>query len=185
MMRANTTAYATTEPLEKQDLVKIYEQYSPSLYRYAVRLIGDQVTAEDCVAETFSRLLHALRNGGGPRENIRAYLYRMAHNWIVDHYRRRDERTESLEIEDQVDPLSNPAHLISQQQDREQIRMALLRLTNEQQQVIYLRFLEDLSHEEVALAVGKSTEATRSLQHRALATLRRMLDDQEKVNTHD
>ena len=184
-MRVNTKAYAATEPLEKQDLVKIYEQYSPGLYRYAVRLIGDQVTAEDCVAETFSRLLHALRNGGGPTENIQAYLYRMAHNWIVDYYRRRDERAGSLEIEEQADPLSNPAHLITLQQDREQIRMALLRLTHEQQQVIYLRFLEDLSHEEVAMAIGKSIEATRALQHRALATLRRMLDDQEKVNTHD
>jgi RNA polymerase sigma-70 factor (ECF subfamily) len=185
MMRANTTAYTTTRPLEKQDLVRIYEQYSPSLYRYAVRLIGDQVTAEDCVAETFSRLLHALRSGGGPTENIQAYLYRMAHNWIVDYYRRREERTGSLEIEEHADPLSNPMHLITQQQDREQIRMALLRLTHEQQQVIYLRFLEDLSHEEVAMAIGKSVEATRALQHRALATLRRMLDDQEKANTHD
>src|SRR4030067_988331 len=181
MMRANTTAYATSEPLEKQDLVKIYEQYSPSLYRYAVRLIGDQETAEDCVADTFSRLLHALRNGGGPRENVQAYLYRMAHNWVIDYYRRRDERSQplELEIEDQEDPLSNPAHLIAQQQEREGIRMALLRLTHEQQQVIYLRFLEDLSHEEVAMVIGKSVEATRALQHRALATLRRMLDDQE------
>ena len=184
-MSVNTTAYAQTEPLEKQDLVQIYEQHSPGLYRYAVRLIGDQETAEDCVAETFSRLLHVLRKGGGPRENIRAYLYRMAHNWIIDYYRRRDERVQSLDIEDQVDPFSNPAHLFTQQQELESIRMALLRLTHEQQQVIYLRFLEDLSHEEIAMAIGKTNEATRSLQHRALATLRRMLDEQEKVNTND
>ena len=71
-MRANTTADAQTESLEKQDLVRIYEQHSPGLYRYAVRLIGDQETAEDCVADTFSRLLHALRNGGGPTENAKA-----------------------------------------------------------------------------------------------------------------
>src|SRR3989304_1141264 len=184
-MSVNTRAYVQTEPLEKQDLVQIYERHSPGLYRYAVRLTGDQETAEDCVAETFSRLLHAVRNGGGPTENIQAYLYRMAHNWIVDYYRRQEERAEPMEIEKQVDPWSNPAHLITQQQDREQVRMALLRLTHEQQQVIYLRFLEELSHEKVALAIGKSTEATRALQHRALATLRRMLDDQEKVNTHD
>ena len=184
-MRANTTADAQTESLEKQDLVRIYEQHSPGLYRYAVRLIGDQETAEDCVAETFSRLLHALRNGGGPTENAKAYLYRMAHNWIIDYYRRRDERAGPLEIEDRADPWLNPAHLIAQQQDREQIRMALLNLTHEQQQVIYLRFLEELSHEEVAMTIGKSNEATRALQHRALATLRRMLDDQEKVNTHE
>ncbi len=185
MMRADPAGYAQAEPLTKQDLVQIYEEHNPGLYRYAVRLIGDQETAEDCVADTFSRLLQALENGGGPRENPRAYLYRMAHNWIIDYYRRRDERVQSLDTEYQADPFSNPAHLVTQQQDHERIRVALLKLTHEQQQVIYMRFLEDLPHEEVAIAIGKTNEATRALQYRALAALRGMLDDQEKVNTHD
>jgi RNA polymerase sigma-70 factor (ECF subfamily) len=60
------------------------------------------------------------------------------------------------------------------------VRSALLRLPAEQQQVIELRFLEDWSHEEVAAQLGKSNEATRALQHRAVDALRRMLLEKEE-----
>jgi RNA polymerase sigma-70 factor (ECF subfamily) len=64
--------------INKQDLVAAYDQHSQELYRYAYRLAGDSDVAEDCVAETFSRYLRLVREGRGPTENVRAYLYRMA-----------------------------------------------------------------------------------------------------------
>ena len=74
---------------EEQALAAIYDRFSPGLYRYAWRLLGDVHLAEECVAETFSRFLHALQGGRGPQEYLQAYLYRVAHNWITDYYRRR------------------------------------------------------------------------------------------------
>jgi len=74
---------------DQQTLGEIYDQYSPGLYRYAMRLLGNVDLAEECVAETFSRFLHALRGGGGPQDHLQAYLYRVAHNWITDQWRRQ------------------------------------------------------------------------------------------------
>jgi RNA polymerase sigma-70 factor (ECF subfamily) len=161
--------------ITRDDLIDLYEKHSPGIYRYAYRLLGDPHQAEECVSETFSRFLHAIRNGGGPNENIQAYLYRVAHNYITDLYRRQPQAMISLEPDLHVDEGSNPVHLLHQEYEHNRVRQALKQLPPEQRQVVVLRVLEDWSHEEVALVLGKTVEATRALQHRALAALRRML----------
>src|SRR5512143_395240 len=75
--------------LDEHALSEIYQALSPCLYRYAYRLLGNAADAEDIVAETFHRLLLALRHDHGPRQHLSAYLYRIAHNMITDRYRRR------------------------------------------------------------------------------------------------
>jgi len=80
--------------LDESALAAIYDSLSPELYAYACRLVGDTETAEDIVSETFFRFLRALGAGGGPKDHLRAYLYRIAHNLAVDHHRRRDEPLE-------------------------------------------------------------------------------------------
>jgi len=159
--------------VDKQALIEIYEHHSPGIFRYAYRMLDDHDLAEDCVAETFYRFLIAIRNGTS-FENMRAYLYRIAHNWINDHYRRKppaiplDENLHSA-------PEGNPSHLVGQELDRQRVRSALLHLPAEQRQVIELRFMENWSHTEVADALGKSVEATRALQYRAVEALRQLL----------
>jgi RNA polymerase sigma-70 factor (ECF subfamily) len=113
--------------------------------------------------------------GGILPDNVRAYLYRIAHNWIIDHYRHRPPPPVSLEKNFHTDPESNPSHLVAQELDRQRIRSALLQLSAEQRQVIELRFMENWSHNEIAIAVGKTVEATRALQHRAVEALRQIL----------
>jgi len=138
-------------------------------------MLDDKDSAEDCVADTFLRLLIAVRGGILP-ENIRAYLYRIAHNWIVDRYRRRPPLNNiSLEENSHTNPEGNPSHLVAQEMDHQRIRSALLQLPSEQRQVIELRFMENWSHNEVAVAVGKTVEATRALQYRAVEALRQIL----------
>jgi RNA polymerase sigma-70 factor (ECF subfamily) len=78
-----------------------------------------------------------------------------------------------------ADDGANPVHLMAQNLERERVRRALLQLPADQRQVIMLRILEGWSHEEVSAALGKTVEATRALQHRALAALRRLLMDEE------
>jgi RNA polymerase sigma-70 factor (ECF subfamily) len=120
------------------------------------------------------RLIIAMRAGIVP-ENVRAYLFRIAHNWIVDHYRRQPPAQMSLEEDLHVDPEGNPSQLVAQELDRQRIRFALVQLTPEQRQVIELRFIENCSHLEVAAALGKTVEATRALQKRAVEALRQKL----------
>jgi RNA polymerase sigma-70 factor (ECF subfamily) len=178
-MLRDTSFPAEAKTISKQDLVQVYEQHSPGLYRYAYRLLGDKDMAEECVSETFSRFLYALRSGGGPNENLRAYLYRVAHNYITDHYRRQPPPPLSLEADLHADEGANPVHLMSQSLESQRVRGALLQLPADQRRVIMLRVLEDWSHEEVSIALGKTVEATRALQHRALAALRRLLMEEE------
>ena len=180
-MNVNTMIQVDTESFNKQGLIDVYEQHSPGIYRYAIRLLGDKTVAEDCVSETFSRFLGVIRRGGGPKENVKAYLYRIAHNWITDYYRRQPLPELPLEVDEHVEPGSNPATLVSEAMERERVRVAILRLPPEQQQIIQLRLLENWSHEDVAQVLGKTADATRSMQYRALASLRRMLlEDQEE-----
>ena len=165
---------------DRQALIGIYRQYNAEIFRYAYRMLGDRALAEDCVSETFSRFLHATRRGRKPITDVRPYLYRIAHNWVTDHFRRQPQQLLALEDELHPDTDANPSSMFSRDMERKKLRTALLELPSEQRQVIELRFLEEWRHQEIAEALGKSVEATRALQYRALTTLRRILVEQEK-----
>ncbi len=160
---------------DSEILAEIYDHFSPGLYRYAMRLMGDADQAEDCVAETFSRFLRALRADGGPRDHLQAYLYRVAHNWITDQYRRGSPPSlpldEALYLDDGTDTLQTVAANIEQ----ERVRSALKLLTPDQRQVIVLKFLEGWTNTEVAATLHKTEGSVKSLQHRAVAALQRIL----------
>jgi RNA polymerase sigma-70 factor (ECF subfamily) len=106
---------------------------------------------------------------------VRAYLYRAAHNWVIDRYRRQPVAELALDDELRADPEGNPAHTVMKEMERQQVRAAILRLPADQRQVIVLRFMQDLSHDDVAATIGKTIEATRALQYRAVSALRQML----------
>jgi len=163
---------------EQAALGQIYDLYSPGLYRYAARFLGDPCVAEDCVAETFSRFLKSVHAGYGPKDYLKAYLYRIAHNWIVDYYRHAPDviKLEETHPGDGNSPEQEADRRIRQAQ----MRKALQQLTPDQQQVIAFKFLEDWKNEEIAQALKKPVGAVKSLQHRALARLKKVLE-KEKV----
>ena len=160
---------------EADALAELYDQLSPGIYRYAMRLLGDAELAEECVSETFSRLLAGLRNGRGPDQFLQAYLYRIAHNWITDHYRRRPPNSLPLEEEWIADAELEPHQEAVEHMEREQVRAALRFLTPDQRQVIALKFLEDLPHHEISRLMNRPVGAVKALQHRGLEALKRLL----------
>lgn len=159
---------------DMEALARIYDDYSPGLYRYAMRLLGDQDLAEECVAETFSRFLHALRAGRGPHRHLQAYLYRIAHNWVTDYFRRRAREAEWPE-RPLPDPSAGPDTLARKRLEQARVRRLLRRLTPAQQQVVVLYYLEGWSHEEIARTLRRSVGAVKALQHRAVRALHRWL----------
>jgi len=156
-------------------LAEIYDGYNQGIYRYAMRLLGDDALAEDCVAETFSRFLKALRNGAGPSKHLQAYLYRIAHNWVTDHYRRNEPSQLDLDETENIGSAFRTDIHVEDQLERDQVRLALRALTPDQRAVITLRFLEGLENEEVAEVIQKPVNAVKALQHRGLKMLRRIL----------
>ncbi|MHB1449000.1 MAG: RNA polymerase sigma factor [Bellilinea sp.] len=157
-------------------LALIYDQYSQGLYLYAMRLLGSTEIAEECVSETFSRLLKALSRGLGPRDHLKAYLYRSAHNWITDYYRSHRDIQEldekipdggSLQVGEQVEL----------RLEHKRLRSAISKLSSDQRQVVALHFIEGWELTDIAVSMGKSVGAVKALQHRALANLGKILKD--------
>lgn len=160
-------------------LTTIYEQYSPMIYRYAYRLLGDASLAEECLADTFDRFLHALSRGAGPKTNLKAYLYRIAHNWITDRF--RSNRPAESEIPEEIqDERADRPDEVTRALDRETLRNALQQLTPDQQQVIVLKYVEEFDNDEISKILQKNVGSVKALQHRALASLRRLLVDELK-----
>lgn len=182
-MKANTTAESdllqAALRFDQKALAKIYDLYSPELYRYAARFLGDPCVAEDCVADTFSRFLKAIRAKRGPKAYLRAYLYRIAHNWVADYYRRAPDTVELKDTQPDNDnsPEENAALRIRQIRTRK----AILQLTPDQQQVIALKYLQGMNNEEVAQTLHKPVGAVKSLQHRALARLEKILGKEKNI----
>jgi RNA polymerase sigma-70 factor (ECF subfamily) len=166
---------------ELEALAQVYDRYSRGLYRYAMRLVGDEDLAEECVAETFNRFLAALKGGRGPQRYLKAYLYRVAHNWITDYYRRQPPPTLPLEPERLHNPGADPQQILARQMDAERVRKALRLLTPEQRQVVVLKYLENWDNKEIAEAVSKQVGAVKALEHRALRSMRRLMIKEEVI----
>ena len=172
-----------TRAPDKGSLAAIYDDCHQPIYCYVYRLVGDVETARDLVADVFQRLLQAVQNGSGPDRNPKAWLYRTAHNLVVDYYRRQEHRRHLLLDEELVMAGDDPVGIAERRISAAQVRAALHRLTPDQQQVIALKFLEGLSSQEVADVLEKPVGAVKALQHRALSALRRQLaaEDKERV----
>jgi len=167
---------------EAQALEEIYDTYSPGIFRYAFRLLGDADLARECMSETFSRFLSALKRDSGPDNYLQAYLYRIAHNWITDYYRSKVPPSLPLDVNLRTDTADEPHQVLADEMESQQLREALTLLTPDQRQVIVLKYLEDWENESIAKTLNKPVGAVKALQHRALEALRRIMTRYEDIN---
>jgi RNA polymerase sigma-70 factor (ECF subfamily) len=168
--------------IDRAGLAVIYDENYEAVYRYIYRQVGEVEATRDLAAEVFHRLLQSVQRGKNPDQHARAWLYRTAHNLVVDFYRRQQHRQHLPLDEELVSARDDPVKIAEQRVSAARVRAALRRLTTDQQQVIALKFLEELSNQEVAAILDKPVGAIKSLQHRALAALQRQLaPDKEKT----
>lgn len=170
---------AKAREFDMQALADIYDHFSPAIYSYSQRMMDSPSLAEECVAETFSRLLHAFKRGMGPKENLRAYLYRMAHNWITDHYRKRQPEQPGDEELEKMEGSSDLTNETETRLMRQQVREILHKLPEQQRQIIHLRFFEGWELEEIATCLNRSVNYVKVNQHRAVNALRREFGKRE------
>ncbi len=151
----------------------LYERHRTTIARYVSARIRDPGEAEDLTEAIFESAWRAMgryREQGVP---FLAWLYRLAHNRVVDHYRAlRPTVTLIPEVHESVEDESAPLDLNIDSAD---LIKALNLLTEDQRDVIVLRFVQGMSGREVAQTLDKREDAVRALQFRALATLRRIL----------
>lgn len=166
---------AQARAFDRQTLADIYDEFHPLLYRYISRQVEDMDTARDLTADVFNRFLSALQGGQGPESNLKSWLYRAAHNIVVDHYRRRQFRDHDPLPDQLADKQAGPALAVEQALEAGRVREALRTLTPDQRQVITLKFLAGCDNAEIADIMEKPVGAIKSLQHRGLAALQRQL----------
>lgn len=153
----------------------LYRRYAPAVFRYLYYRLGDTEAAEEMTSEVFLRALEALpryRQRGRP---FLAWLYRIAGARVRDYHRRRRRQARALFSREMPSASLSPEEEAEARLTAGELQRALAHLTPLQQQVIVLRFVEGLSHSEVAQMLGRSEGAIRILQYRALEALRRLL----------
>jgi RNA polymerase sigma-70 factor, ECF subfamily len=153
----------------------LYERYFDRIYNYCYARLGRAEDAEDLAIDTMTRSLTRLDQFQDQGVAFSSWVYKIAHNATIDHYRRHGKVT-LVSLEQATLPQSaDPSELAVEQLSNEDLRIALRALTDEQQQVLILRFFQDLTAAQVAGIMGKSVGAVQALQHRALGSLERAL----------
>ncbi len=153
-MEQDVKADPAGDPGGDRDFEAIVAAHEPALLRYAARLLQNPQAAEDVVQDTFLKLVEQWRHGTRPGENLRPWLYRVAHNAAVDYIRResRLRRLHERSAADGVRPGPNgPATGDGLPLVLEQLRA----LNDPERQVLLLRLQEGLSYREIALATGR------------------------------
>ena len=158
----------------------LYDAHSQAVFRYFKARLGDQQTAEDLTGEVFRRMLTGLPQYHAIDLPFRAWLFRIAHNLLIDHYRRESGHTmvPLKEVENASADEIDPASAVEQKLTMEHTYRALSGLEPSQRDVLALRFLSGLSLKETAFAMGRTEDAIKALQRRGLAALRLSLATQ-------
>jgi RNA polymerase sigma-70 factor, ECF subfamily len=157
---------------------EIYDAYYRKLFRYCYARCGNEATAADLASKVYLEALEGIDKYEYRGKPLLAWFYRIAHNVVVDHFRAKERESKALErvgsFQSPHDP--GPAEEVGNQHD---LRAAMCQLTDEQQQVIELRYYGGLTTAEIAVAMEKSERAVYSLEVRALGALRRALQPGE------
>jgi len=174
----NTRLLIEAQQGNTESFGQLYEQYAQQVYRYLYVNLHDQMDAEDLTEEVFLRAWKFLPNYRHQGVPFLSYLFQIARNALIDHYRRSKSSTQHVELLEEIidDQHQDPSSTASERIEREEVLKYLDKLNEDYRNVLIFRFLSDLSPSETAVVMGKTLGAVRVLQHRALAALRKILE---------
>ncbi len=165
--------------LDQDALAQIHERYYTRVYRYIDYRVQDVQAVEDLTSDVFVRFLKAIRDRHLPPNSIEGWLIGVAKNVLKEHYRRNRRDNWSALGEEEASSLPTPAEAVDKNLMNEQLREAMEELTEDQQQVLALRFGFEMPLKQVAEAMQKSEGSIKMLQVRAVASLTRILRGSE------
>ena len=152
----------------------LFDRFHSDVHAYALARLGDWSSAEDVVQETFVAAVHAIKRLRSEREPaVQAWFLHICRHKLIDHQRRSARGDRASAAPPVVGP--DPEQLVEQRLLAEEMRTAMMVLTDDQHDILVRRFVLDQSLEEVATATRRSVGAVKSLQHRALASLEKIL----------
>jgi RNA polymerase sigma-70 factor (ECF subfamily) len=157
--------------LDQDALAEVHNKYYDSIYRYIVFRVNDAPTAEDLTSEVFLRLLNALRDKSAPQNTLRGWLYGVASRVLKEHYRKKRRDSFTLLHDDIPSSEQRVDHQVDIILQNETLQAVMQGLTEDQQNVLALRFGFGMPIQEVADTMGKSEGSIKMLQARAITAI--------------
>lgn len=158
----------------------LYQTYIDKIYNYIYYKTSHSVDAEDLTEQVFMKTWEAVRRGKFMDQGVPfgAWLFKVARNVVIDHYRTKKEHSDLTKAYDVMAHEGDPEDLAQRRATDQILMTAIKRLTDDQQQVILMRFGDSMNNTEISAAMGKKEGAIRALQYRALLALQRILSDE-------
>ncbi len=154
---------------------KLYDYHFDAIFRFVYYRTNHQQTAEDLTEEVFLKAFRSLASLKGGTETLRGWLYSIARNTIIDHYRKAKETINLDALEELPSYEDSVVDRLEASDDTTALLETLKKLSSEQQAILKLRFFENLSITEIATALKKSEGNIRIIQHRGLQQLKKLL----------
>jgi len=154
---------------------QLYDQYLPAIYRFVFLKINNKAATEDLTHQVFLKAWQNMENYQAQGFPFSSWLYRIAHNLVVDYYR-TEKSSLNLETIKEVSVNCGLEEKIDQDLELNLIKTALQELPVEQQTIIIMKFVEDLSNKEIAAVLGKTEGAVKTAQSRSLDNLKKIID---------
>jgi RNA polymerase sigma-70 factor (ECF subfamily) len=157
---------------------EVVARFGDPLYGYIYSITGDHHLSEDVLSETYLRMVEKIDSYTYYGAPFKAWLYRIAHNLAINTLKRAHRLVGAEALESAAPAVDDPATTIAARLEADELRTALAELTEEQQQVVLLRFVAEQSTAEVAQTLEKTENAVKQMQFRALRSLGRLLERQ-------
>ena len=158
----------------------LYERYLDRIFNYVYYRTGNLHDAEDLTARVFQRAMNHIQNYTDRGVPFSAWLYRIAHNLVANWHRDRSRRQEIPINDVPVLPskADHPERNLVRSQEQSTLLRIIRRLPPERQNLLILKFVENMSNAEIGAIMGRSEGAVKSLYHRTLLSLRDQIGDQ-------
>lgn len=171
-MMTDEQLLAQAKQLEPAALRALHEQFYESVARYIQFKVGNFQTVEDLSGEVFVRVIEGLRKGQGWRDSPKGWIMGIARHVVTDYYRKKERMTE-VKLSEELASAENdsPFHQAVLNERKQQLMQAINQLTDEQRDVILMRFIEGIDIHGVAKALNKTPGAVKGLQYRAVRAL--------------
>ena len=162
---------------DKDAFGELYERYAERIFNYVYYRTGNQHDAEDLTARVFQRAMNHIRNYTDRGVPFSAWLYRIAHNLVANWHRDRSRKQE-IPLDDlPILPTKgdHPERNLVRSQEQDALLKMIRKLPPERQNLLILKFVENMSNAEIGKIMGRSEGAVKSLYHRTLLALRDQL----------
>ena len=153
---------------------QIYDLYFKRIYQFVYYRVGHKEIAEDLTEDIFIKA-HSKISSISAVGAFEGWLYQIARNTVIDYYRQKKSTVSLDEVENTLEYDTNIIDSISLQEQQKVLLKLMKYLTADQQQVVKMKFLEDLENETIATLLHKSEGAIRVIQHRAVARLQELI----------